>query len=175
MKLRALVSFLMLGILAACGANTSNYMEQGGSRWVIGSGGSLFIDGTLSGTAFDSVVKVKKQALSAAVTSAGVLSWANPTASTIIIERVILDVTTDSTGASTVDCGIGSSATAISDTLLDGIDTGTAAALFDTITNKGSNGATQRKMTASQYLTCSQATGTVTGLVGNAYIHYIPE
>lgn len=119
------------------------------------------------------VVCVRRVALAALDTAGGVLSVANPAGVDIIVTKVVLDVTTKSTGACTLDVGIAADGATSNDTLLDGVDVGTAAGLFDNVTNKGTNGKPQVKWGASQFLTASKATGSAAGLVGNAYIHYM--
>lgn len=115
---------------------------------------------------------VTKVALTALDTGGGVLSWANPIAATILITRVVLDVTTKATGACTVDVGVASGATTSNDTLMDGLDVGTAAGVFDNIENQGTNGVATKKMTSSQYVTASMASGAAAGIVGSAYIYW---
>ena len=125
--------------------------------------------GLLSGA--DRMVLVERQALAAVRTAGGVLGWANPTGGSIIVDKVVLDVTTASTGASTVDCGIAANATTSSDVLIDGVS-GNSIALLDNIEDQGTNGKSSGKVTSSQAVTCSEASGDVTGLVGYAYIYY---
>lgn len=132
--------------------------------------GNLTLTGELVS---DKVVRVAKVALAALDTAGGVLAWANPTGASIIVSKIILDVTTKSTGACTLDVGVAANGTTSNDTLLDGVDVGTAAGLFDNVTNKGIYGLPQVKVTSAQYITASKATGAAAGLVGNAYIHYV--
>lgn len=113
-----------------------------------------------------------KVALAALDAAGGVLALANPEGADIIVKRIILDVTTKSTAACTVDAGIAANGTTSNDTLLDGLDVGTAAGVFDNIENQGTNGVGAKKWTSAQYLTISKATGAAAGLVGNAYIEY---
>lgn len=128
---------------------------------------------TLGGAAFDRSVKVARVALAALDTGGGVLSWANPEATAILINRVVLDVTTKSTGACTLDVGTTTvSATTSSDTLLNALDVGTATGTFDNITDKGTNGKSRQKLAAGKWVTASKASGAAAGLVGFAYIHY---
>lgn len=114
-----------------------------------------------------------KVALAALDTAGGVLSLANPEGVDLIVTRLILDVTTKSSAACTVDAGIAADGTTSNDTLIDGLDVGTAAILADNIENQGSNGVAAKKWSSSQYLTISKASGAAAGLVGNAYIEYI--
>jgi hypothetical protein len=128
---------------------------------------------------FDRGVKVAKMALSGATIHAGtggVIAWANPEASAILITRVILDITTVSTGASTIDVGVTeTSATTTSDTLLDGIDGNAATGVFDSMNaalDSGANAKAQ-KLAAAKWVTIDEKTGDTTGLVGNLYIEYV--
>jgi hypothetical protein len=119
--------------------------------------------------------RVMKVPLGVVDTGGGVLSWVNPHSFAIIIHRVTLDVTTKSTGASTIDVGTTAvSATTSSDNLIDGQDTGTAIGTFDNITEKGTNGKSRQKLAVGAWVTASKATGACAGLVGNAYIEYYP-
>lgn len=116
----------------------------------------------------------RKEALTAATVTTGgaVLSLANPEGVDLIVTDFILDVTTEATGAATVDAGIGASATTSDDSLIDGADVGTAAGTFDNTDNKGTNGGRAVKWAADEYLTVT-ASATLAGLVGNAYIKWI--
>lgn len=113
-----------------------------------------------------------KVALSNADTAGGVLAVANPEGVTLIVRSLILDVTTKATGACTVDAGIAANGTTSNDTLIDGVDVGTAAGTFDSQKDAGTNGAGPRRWGASEYLTVSKASGAAAGLAGYAYITY---
>lgn len=122
---------------------------------------------------FDRVVKVDKVALAAVDTGGGVFSWQNPEGAAIIVERVVLDITTPSTGACTVDVGVtATSGTTLADNLLDGQSLATAAVL-DNIENQGTNGKSAGRLASGKWVTASVASGASAGLVGSAYIHYI--
>ncbi len=114
-----------------------------------------------------------KVALGALDAGGGVLSLANPEGAELIITRLIVDVTTKSAAACTVDAGVAANGTTSNDTLIDGLDVGTAAILADNVENQGTNGLAVKKWGASQYLTISKATGAAAGLVGSAYIEYV--
>jgi len=123
--------------------------------------------------AFDRSVKIARVALAAVDTAGGVFAWANPEAGDILISRLVIDVTTKSTGASTVDIGTtATNATTSSDTLIDGLDTGTAAGIFDNITDKGTNGKSRQRLATGKWVTGSVASGASAGIVGYAYIFY---
>lgn len=139
--------------------------------------GNVTIGGTLNVGGASQVtggpLKVAKVALAAADTAGGLFAWQNPEASSIIVVRTLLDVTTKSTGACTVDVGTtATNATTSSDNLLDGVDVGTAAGLFGSINEAGTNGKSRQKLAAGKWVTGSKATGATAGIVGSAYIEY---
>jgi hypothetical protein len=113
-------------------------------------------------------------AVSGAVTTAGGLfAWRPDDQSrTHYVTRVLLDITTASTGASTVDIGVATASTTSNDTLIDGLS-GAATGLFDNTENGGTNGVGAKKLAAGSYVTGSQATGDTAGLVGSVFIEYI--
>lgn len=129
---------------------------------------------TLGAVSFDRIEKVARVALGVADTGGGVLSWANPEATAILVERIILDVTTVATAACTLDVGsTATSATTLSDTLIDGLDVNAAIGVFDNLGNAGTNGKTRQKVAVGKWVTASKASGAAAGLAGFAYIHYV--
>lgn len=121
------------------------------------------------------VKRTAKVPLAALDTGGGVLSWQTPSAFAIIIDRITLDVTTKATAACTLDVGTtATTATTSSNNLLTGVDVGTAAGVFDNITDKGASGKSKQKVAASKWVTGSMASGAAAGLVGFAYIDYYP-
>ena len=122
----------------------------------------------------DRLEKVAKIALAAVDTAGGVFSWQNDEGASIIVTGLILDVTTASTGACTLDCGTtATSATTKIDNLIDGLDVNSAAGVFDNITDKGTNGVSRQKLASAKWVTGSVASGASAGIVGFAYIRYI--
>ncbi len=117
-----------------------------------------------------------KQPLTPATTITGgdTLALANPEGINLIITRLIIDITTPATGAATVDAGIAADGQTSDDTLLDGLDVGTAAILADNHSNPGTNGNALIKWGAGQYLTITPS-ATLAGLTGNAYIEWVRE
>lgn len=104
--------------------------------------------------------------------SSGVFaSFANPTGATIFVHEVYMDITTQSSGASTLDIGIAADATTSSDTLIDGVS-GAAVLRATILKNGGTNGRNGQKVTASQYINVAEASGNVDALVGALYIVY---
>jgi hypothetical protein len=105
-------------------------------------------------------------------TGGAVLSLANPEGVDIIITRLILDITTPSTGAATIDAGIAANGTTSADNLIDGASVATAAKVLDNIADVGTNGKSRQKWGASQFLTIT-ASATLAGMVGEAIIDYV--
>lgn len=107
-----------------------------------------------------------KLALAAGTDTAGGLgAWANPEGVNILVTNVYLDVTTASTGACTVSAGVAANATTLNATLLSGKNVNTVATY--------SSAGVIQKMTPSQFVTFSTASGASAGLVANAYITYM--
>ena len=162
------------------GENVVNYQQQGGSTWQVG--GTLNVPGTIDmsgtikigGVATNRLVKVARVALAAVDTAGGVFAWQNPESTVILIDRLVLDVTTKTTGACTVDIGTtATSATTSSDTLIDGLDINAATGTFDNITDKGTNGKSRQRLASGKWVTGSVASGASAGLVGYAYVYYV--
>ncbi len=105
-------------------------------------------------------------------TAGGALKLLNPEGADLIITDLILDITTKSTGAATVDAGIDDDGAQSSDTLMDAVDVGTAAGVFSSGTGAGTNDKVMVKWPATHYLVIT-ASATLAGLVGNAYIRWI--
>lgn len=118
------------------------------------------------------IMKVEVVPFVAADTAGGAGAWT--AGARVLIHRVVLDMTTATTGASTFDIGIAAAGTTLSDTLIDGAS-GTPAAIFDSTndTDNGTNGVSKtHALGASQYITVSKASGAAAGGVGNLYIYY---
>jgi hypothetical protein len=104
---------------------------------------------------------------------AGVVAWQNPEASAIIVDRVVIDVTTVASGAGQLDSGSTStSATTASDNLLDGIDVHSAIGAFSLDSQAGANGKGCQHVPEGSWVTFSQGSGSLAGMLGNAYITY---
>ena len=103
----------------------------------------------------------------------GVLSstWANPAGKDILVYRLLLNITTKSTSAATYDIGVAANATTTSATLLDGVDIGTAAAVWDNIDDQGTGGQSILLMTSAQFITID-AKSDDSGVVGTIEIHW---
>lgn len=132
------------------------------------------IDGVSYSAANDRQIITEVVAVSgAALHAANLTLWTAPADCYIL--RVLLDVTTASTGASTIDIGYtAASATTASDTLLDGVS-GTPAALFDSgnaALDSGANAKAQ-KAASGKWITADEASGDTTGMVASFVVQYI--
>lgn len=136
---------------------------------------SLKMGGTeVLNTNLTSLPKVTKVALAIATTAAGMLNWVNPESGAIIVQTVAIDITTAASAALTIDVGVATSGTGISnDTIIDGASLA-AAGVLDSIINKGTNGTAPIKVPAGQYVTGTAGTVATDSVVGNVYIQYIP-
>jgi hypothetical protein len=101
--------------------------------------------------------------------AADLASVLNPTGEAVIITKCIVNLTTASTGASTIDVGIGASASTLYDNLIDGLSGATAGAYADL----GTNGKRAKLWPAAEYLTASEASGDTTGLVGELIVQWV--
>lgn len=109
--------------------------------------------------------------LTATAGAAAALSVLNPEGVDVIIDDLELDVTTHATAACTLAVGV--AATSVSaNNLMDAVDVGTATGLFDLTTNHGTAGRTKQIWPATGFLTVSQGTGAIAGLVANLNVHY---
>lgn len=109
--------------------------------------------------------------IAAVAAAAGGASVLNPEGVDVIIEKAILDVSVKSTAACTLAIGV--AATPVSaNNLMDAVDVGTAIGAFDLTTNHGTAGKTVLLWPAGQFLTVSQGTGAIAGLVANLKVRY---
>lgn len=111
--------------------------------------------------------------LTAATTTTGgdALNLANPEGAAVLITRFILRITTEATGAATVDAGVAATGTSADD-LLDGQDVGSAAVVLDNIDDQGTNGQSVLEWPSDEYVTVTPS-ATLAGLVGTYYIEYV--
>jgi hypothetical protein len=105
-------------------------------------------------------------------TAGGIGSFVNPENRPIFVYSIRLDITTRSTAASTISIGTAANATTSSANLIDTLDVGTAAGVFDNNQDKGTLGRTRQRLTAGQFITVSRVTGATAGLVGVMHIEY---
>ena len=112
-------------------------------------------------------------ALAAVDTAGGLFSWANPETGEILVEHVALKIGTKTTGACTADVGTtATSATTLSDNLIDGKDINAAAGTFTNLESAGTNGKAGQRLAAGKWVTGSVASGASAGIVGTYEIYY---
>lgn len=105
------------------------------------------------------------------ITAGGVLKLTNPEGVDLIITRLVLDVTTPSSGAATVDAGVHATGASSVDNLIDGQSVATAG-VFDNVSHGGTNGKAVARWAAGSVLTIT-ASATLAGLVGFAHVQFI--
>jgi hypothetical protein len=115
---------------------------------------------------------VIKGNLVASDAAAGIFSEENTYGTDLLVLRIVIFVSTASTGACTIDVGEGNSASTSYDNIIDGLDVSSTGA-SDNLGDPGSNGHTVRAWRSGEYLNASMATGATAGLVGTYAIHCI--
>ena len=143
------------------------YMEQGGDVLNVDTGGELQFEGRRR--------HIAKVALGADNSNGGVLAWQNPQDTAILVERVILDITSEATGSANIDVGSASGSGSTSDNLIDGQAIGDAVKVLDNIDDQGTNGGATVRLDANggttDWITGSPSADPA-GLAGNAYIYF---
>lgn len=151
--------------------------KAGAEVQVADASGNLYHSGVALGAVADinrGALKKATGALAAVDTGGGLFSWANPEASTILVEHVALVVTTKTTGACSADVGVTAvNATTLSDNLIDGQDINSAAGTFTNAVNGGTNGKLAQRLAAGKWVTGSTVSGGASaGIVGTYEIYY---
>lgn len=121
-------------------------------------------------------IRRTKVALGAATGAGGILAWQNPEEYPIIVIRLVLDITSEADGAAVANFGPAADGSTSSDTLLDGVDIGAAAGVFDNVEDQGMNGRSTARLDAkggtTDFLTGSGESDP-DGLEGVAHIFYV--
>jgi len=110
-----------------------------------------------------------KVPLAVATGAGGMVSELNPFGVDVLITRAIVNVTTAATGVATANVGVDADGATGDDTLLDGLDIGTAAILADNLLTPGTNGLAQVIWGSTEYLVMSGVADPA-GAVGNLYV-----
>jgi len=112
--------------------------------------------------------------LTASDTAGAIFNWTNIEEGAVIVDEILVDVTTKTTSACTLDVGYTATSTATSsDTMLDGQDINTATGVFNSMKGAGTGNAVGAvKVAKGKYITASKKTGAAAGLVGKWYLHY---
>lgn len=115
-----------------------------------------------------------KQAITRSSTAGGLFNILNPTGATIMIEKVVVDITTATSAAGTIDVGVAATLTS-NDALIDGVASSTTG-VKNSHKNAGTNGTHLAKATSAQYITGTLATGAsgslLAGTVGIWYRYW---
>lgn len=121
-------------------------------------------------------IRILKMPLAAGTdTGGGILSWQNNTGVTMMIDELMLDITTIATAACSISAGTTAvSATTSSANLIDTLDVHSATGTFDNIGSHGAGGKSNGKVANGAWVTISTASGASAGLVGNAYLFLFP-
>ena len=123
-----------------------------------------------------------KQALTAGIQDVIALAWQNPNNYEIIVDRVIVDITTGGgTASATLDIDVVGDATSTGDDIFDGIDiSSSTTGIYDSLnaTDHGAQGEGKvwkmdEKDGTNDYITAKILDANASDLVGNVYIHYI--
>lgn len=122
-------------------------------------------------------VKVATVALTAGIANAFALAWQNPESTAIMVQRVLVDLTTaGGTAGSLLNLGSAANATTTSDNLIDGLDIN-ATGLFCNLDDHGTNGTSSARLDPSggttDYITGQILVAAASALVGNVYIEYV--
>lgn len=107
-----------------------------------------------------------------AVTQTTAFGVANPFGTDVIVGLVYVNLRTTASVTATIDVGVTNALTGTSDNLLDGISLGGTAlalAVYDNITDKGTNGKSRQLWSPSQFITAT-ASATPTAAVADLYV-----
>ena len=111
-------------------------------------------------------------ALTASDSAGGVFSEENTYGTALIVDRVLIAVTTASSGACKIDVGTAADGTTLAATLIDEANVASAG-VFDNIADKGSAGTSRLKWANGTFVTASVSAGNSAGTVGSYAIHAI--
>jgi hypothetical protein len=114
-------------------------------------------------------IRIIKGALSATTGGGAIFNVANPTGKTCLVEDIVIDITTPSTGAITIDAGIAATGTS-NDKILDGAALNGIRVLSNT-GNHGTNGG-KGKWQSSTFVTGTASATGIGSLVGKYAIIY---
>ena len=108
--------------------------------------------------------------LTASDAAGGVFSVENTYGTDLVILRVVLQVTTGTSGACTLDIGTAADGTTSAATLIAGLDVADAG-VYDNIADKGSSGTSRLKFGSGGFVNASMKTGATAGIVGQYAIY----
>ena len=113
-----------------------------------------------------------KGSLTASDSAGGVFAEENTYGTDLVVTRVLIAVTTGTSGACELDIGVAADGTTKAENLMDALDVSDAG-VFDNITDGGSAGKSRQKLASGEFVTATADTGASAGLVGTYAIHCI--
>ena len=116
------------------------------------------------------VARIHQGAMAAVDTAGGVFAFQNPLAVSVLVTKIYLVWTTQSSGACTVSAGVAANGTTLNAGLISGQSVASAAGSVASTVPKvmDENGG------SNDWVTVSVASGASSGLVGRVYIEYVP-
>lgn len=134
------------------------------------AGGSNILPPTTSGYRIPVWIPL---AITGGASSSGVFaSLANPFGATVQIVSAVLVISTQSSGASTLDIGVGANASTSNDGLIDGLS-GATAGTYNNTNNGGTNGKAAQAWASTGYLNVAEASGNVDALVATLWVQVL--
>lgn len=126
--------------------------------------------------AYQGGIKVVKGDLVAGAVNTYPFTWQNPESSAILVQRVIVDVVTDSTAASLMDVGVVANATSTAALIFDNLPL-TTVGIYDHTLVAGTGLGGVHKVDANggtnDWITGKATAEASTALVGKYYIEYV--
>lgn len=127
-------------------------------------------------TAYQGGTKVAKGVLVAGSVNSMTFAWQNPESSAILVQRVIIDVTTVASAASVMDVAVVASATSTAATIFNDLPLNGEAVYDHTLvagTGLGGVHKADANGGTNDWVTGKSLTEASTGLVGKYYIEYV--
>lgn len=126
--------------------------------------------------AFQGGIKVAKGDLADGIADTFTFTWQNPETTAILVQRVIIDVTTQATAAAVMDVGVVANATSTAATIFDDL-TLNSAVVYDHLLVSGTGVGGVHKVDANggtnDWITGKTLTQSGADLVGKYYIEYV--
>jgi hypothetical protein len=161
--------------------NILSGLDRKGSKFPNGinvPNNKMFIDDTaITATAAEinrGALKKVTGPLGTASDSGGIFAWQNPESGPILVQHLVINVTTVASAACTIDCGTVNFVTpgVSSGNLIDGLNVNAATGTFTNDESAGTNGKPFKRLAPGKWVTGSKATGSAAGLEGTYEIYY---
>ena len=108
--------------------------------------------------------------LTASDAEGGVFNVENDMGTDLVVLRLVLQVTTGTSGACTLDVGIASDGSTSAADLIDGVDVADAG-IFDNIQDRGTGGQSRLRWASGSFVNASMKTGAAAGIGGQYAIY----